>query len=283
MQGMDWDDLRYLLAVARGGTLAAAARRLGVNQTTVSRRLAAAEASLGLRLFDRIDGLLRPTKAGASAITRAALAEEQVQALVAGIDSDSEPSGLVRLSAVPLLVNRLLIPALPAFCRANPQIRLELVAEPRNVSLSRRETDIALRLSRPEQGAATLTRRIGRLDYAAYGPRDGSGDLGWIGYDEGQRHLPHARWIAAQVGEPAATSLNDAEGILHYIHAGLGKSLLPCRIADQDPRLRRLGPEVILSRDVWLLAHRDLRRQRRIDIVIGWLQSMFVPPDRRSE
>jgi DNA-binding transcriptional LysR family regulator len=278
MQAMDWDDLRYLLAVARARTLAAAARRLGVNQTTVSRRLAIAETAIGARLFKRIDGTLRPTAAGTAAIARAAQVEEHIQALAAGIDGDAAAAGLVRLTAVPVLINRLIVPALPDFCAASPRIELELIAEPRNVNLSRREADIALRLSRPEHGGAMLTRRIGRLDYAVFGPCGKSAELPWIGYEEGLRHLPQARWIAAAAGEQASACFNDAEGILQAIHAGLGKSLLPCRIADRDPLLQRLDPAVVLSRDLWMLVHRDTRRQRRIDAVITWLQGVFGAP-----
>jgi DNA-binding transcriptional LysR family regulator len=275
MQSMDWDDLRYLLAIGRAGTLAAAARRLGVNQTTVARRLAGAEKSLGARLFDRIDGAFRPTAAGETAIARAAQVEEQMRALESGIEGNDEAIGRVRLTTVPILINRLIVPRLAAFCAAYPRIELELIAEPRNVSLSRREADIALRLSRPEHGAATLTRRIGQLDYAAYGPRDAPSELPWIGYEESQWHLPQARWIAEAGSRTASISFNDAEGIVEAIHAGLGRSLLPCRCADGDPHLRRLSPEIVLSREVWLLTHRDIRQQRRVDAVITWLQTLF--------
>jgi DNA-binding transcriptional LysR family regulator len=116
-RGVDWNDLRYILTIARAGTLAASARRLGVNQTTVARRLSAAEAALGARLFERIDGALHPTRAGQVAIARAAKVEQEVHDLEQGIGrSDADAAGLIRISAVPILVNRLLIPALPALC-----------------------------------------------------------------------------------------------------------------------------------------------------------------------
>lgn len=280
MRAMDWNDLRYILTLARAGTLAAAARRLAVNQTTVARRLAAAEAALGTRLFDRVEGLLRPTKAGELAIARAAEVEEQVKALEDGIgDADAAAAGLVRLTAVPILVNRLVIPALPSFRATYPRIQLELIAEPRNVSLTRRETDVALRLARPDGSGAALTRRIGQWDYAVYGPRkEVAGPLPWIGYEEGLRHLPQARWLAAKAKAdgPSPVSVNDAEGLFQLIYAGQGKSLLPCRIADRDRRLRRLDPRVALSREVWLLTLRELRHQRRIEAVVVWLQSLFA-------
>ncbi len=271
MQAMEWSDLRYVLIVARAGTLAAAARRLGVDQTTVARRLAGAQAALGARLFERRDGALYPTKAGEQAIARAAQVEQEVAALERGVaGGDALIAGIVRLTAVPILTNRLLIPAAPTLLARHPRLRVELIAEPRNLSLTRREADIALRLARPETGAA-LTRRIGRVDYAVYARRRrNAGALPWISYEEGLNHLPQARWIAAQDAEPSPLLLNDAEAIVQAVRAGIGKSLLPCFVGDREPGFRRLS-RVVLSRDIWLLVHRDLRAQARVAAVIDWV------------
>ena len=275
MQAMDWGDLRYILTVARAGTLAAAARRVGVNQTTVARRLAAAERALRTRLFERRDGLMHPTRAGEAAIALAARVEEDVRALEHGIGgADRVAAGNVRVTAVPILANRLLIPAVRGLLRRYPQLRVELIAESRNLSLTRGEADIALRLGRPESGNA-LARRIGRLDYAVYGPRARAGDVAWISYEEGSSHLPQARFIAAQEEEIAPLAVNDAEGLVAAVRAGLGKSLLPCFVGDRAPGLRRLGRGVAFSRDVWLLVHRDLRTQARIVAVIDWLMELM--------
>lgn len=167
MQGMDWNDLRYVLTIFRAGTLAAAARRLGVNQTTVARRLAAAEAALGTRLFDRLEGTLRPTASGQKAVNRAARIEQDVDTLDHGIGgADADAAGLVRLTAVPVLANRLVIPALPQLREKYPRLQMELISEVRNVNLTRREADLALRLARPEAGGSILTKRLGNLAYA---------------------------------------------------------------------------------------------------------------------
>lgn len=272
---MEWSDLRYVLTVARAGTLAAAARRLGVNQTTAARRLKAAEAALGARLFERRDGVLRPTKAGEAAVARAAQVEEEVRVLERGIGgADAAVAGTVRFTAVPILANRLLIPAAPTLLARHPELRLELIAEPRNLSLTRREADVALRLARPETGAA-LARRIGRLDYAVYGPhRRKRGDLAWITYEEGLSHLPQARFIAAQEQAIAPLLLNDAEAIVQAVRAGLGKSLLPCFVGDHEPGFERLG-RVVLARDIWLMVHRDLRTQARVAAVIDWVMELM--------
>jgi DNA-binding transcriptional LysR family regulator len=276
MQGMEWSDLRHVLAIARAGTLSAAARRLRVNQTTVSRRLAAAERALKARLFDRRDGAFIPTKAGEAVLARAASVEAEMQAIETGLaGGDAVVAGRVRLTAVPILVNRLLIPALPRLHAAHPHLQLELIAEPRNLRLTRREADIALRLARPESGDA-LARRLGRLDYAVYAPAGRGAELPWITYEEGLAHLPQARWIAAaaRADEIGPVLVNDAEAIREAIATGLGKSLLPCFAGDADTRLRCVGRPV-LFREIWLLVHRELRAQARIAAVIDWLDGLM--------
>jgi DNA-binding transcriptional LysR family regulator len=276
---MDWSDLRYALAISRAGSLAAAARRLGVDQTTVARRLAALERGLAARLFDRIDGTLRPTKAGVALLARAEGAERAIEGIAEAIaGSDLRAEGAVRLTAVPILANRLLVPAIPGLLARHPGLRLELVAEPRNLSLGRREADIALRLARPESGTA-LARRIGRLDYAVFVARHAREPrrLPWITYDAELAHLPQARWIARAMGEgeTAVLTVNDAEAMLQAVLAGLGRSLLPCFLAAGEPRLRRLGAKApALSREIWLLVHRELRHLARVAAVIDWLEAL---------
>ncbi len=166
LRPLDWNDLRYLLAVARGGTLAGAAKGLGVDDSTVSRRVARLEARLEARLFERAgDGRLRPTPAGAEALERAERMELEVEGLRDSVTgADAVCAGTVRLTSVPLLVNRLLVPALPGLLDRHPALNLELVADPSDLSLRRREADIALRLARPRSGGrSVLARRIGTL------------------------------------------------------------------------------------------------------------------------
>ncbi|HTR84673.1 MAG TPA: LysR family transcriptional regulator [Reyranella sp.] len=275
---MDWNDLRYALAVSRAGTLAAAARRLKVDQTTVARRLAAIERALGTRLFERIDGGLRPTRAGEAALARAVRIEQEIEGLERDIGgSDSKIAGTVRITAVPVLVNHLLVPASAALHAAHPELRLELIAESRNASLTRREADIALRLARPESGRSLLARRLGRVGYAVYGPRRKRARLPWISYEEGLAHLPQARWIESVRGnrETAPLALSDTESILQAVRAGLGKSLLPCFVADADPALRTLGDDkIVLTRELWVITHGAIRHDARIAVVVDWLDRL---------
>lgn len=274
----NWNDLRYLLAVARGRSLSAAARQLRVDETTVARRLAAAGTALGARLFERVDGALRLTAAGELALAHAERIEREMQALRGRIGgADEAVAGTVRLTAVPIVVNRLLAPALPGLTAEHPLLLLELIAEPRNLSLTKREADVALRLARPRGGGTVVARRIGQLAYAVYGPRKGkAAALPWITYEEGLDDLPQARWIAAAMrgaSAPPTLLAADAETILAAVRAGVGKSLLPCAVAEREPGLRRLGGAApVLTRELWLLVHADLRRLARVAAVVGWIE-----------
>ena len=286
MPDLNWQDLRYVLAVARAGALAAAARGLRVDETTVARRIARAEAALGARLFDRIKGALTPTEAGQAVIAQAERVEATVDALTASAaGADAAVAGTVRLTTIPLLLNRLLAPALDRLLRAHPALRVELVAEPRNLSLTKRDADIALRLARPAREPAVIARRIGTLPYAVFAPaRRAARALPWIAYEDAMAGLPHARWIAAAIrharaGRPRLV-VNDAETALHAIKAGLGRSLLPCAIGDREPGLKRQPGPPVLSRELWLLVHPDLRHLARIRAVVAWLEATVAAGDR---
>lgn len=275
---LNWNDLRFLLAVARSSSLAGAARRLAVNESTVARRLAEAEARLGARLFERSLGAFSPTEAGRAALAGAERVEREVQAVEAAVSgTDRLAAGLVRVTSVPLVVNRLLMPALPPLLRSHPQLRIELIAEPRDLSLTRREADIALRLARPARELRAVARRIGRLDYGVYAPaRKTRGPLPWITYEDAMAALPQWRWMAQQAAAeeaaPPPVTVNDAEAILQGIKAGLGKSLLPLALAEREPGLRRLDPgPPALSRELWLMVHPELRSLTRVRVVMDWL------------
>lgn len=277
MQEPDWSDLRVALAVARGGGLGAAARALGIDDTTVSRRLRRLEEALGATLFERDGaGALRPTAVGAGLVVRAEAMEREVSALSPG-GAARAASGTVRLSTVPILANRLLAPAAAALLDRHPDLRLELSAAPADLSLTRREADMALRLARPRTGGTqVIARRIATLAYAAYGPAQvGTAAQGWLGYDEGFAHLPPARWLTAQ--KPSVgLAASDAETLLEAAAGGAGRTLLPVLIADRDPRLRRLSPETPVERELWLLIHRDLAPLPRIRAVADWIKATLA-------
>ena len=278
MQGLAWDDLRFVLAVVRFETIAEAARRLEVDEATVARRVARSERLLQAQLFERSRGKLLPTEAGKMAAERAEHIEHEMEALVTGISgADQLAIGRVRVTSVPIVVNRILIPALLPLLGRHPDLRVELIADPRDFSLTKREADIALRLRRPHREHRILARRVGYLAYAIYGLKGReTQSLPWITYDDLMADLPQARWIAEQIkndrmGE-SAVQVNDAEALIRAVEQGLGKSLLPRAVADLESALLCLGePSPPVRREVWLLAHPEQRNLRRIRVVSDWL------------
>jgi DNA-binding transcriptional LysR family regulator len=286
MQKEDWDDFRIALAVARGGSFAEAARLLGVNESTVVRRLAQAEQRLSARLFDRSPGIVVPTDAGLELIRRAERVEKEVHAATHVIGgSDTQIAGTVRLTSVPLLINRVLVPALSSLVHEHPNLQIELIAEPRVLSLTKREADIALRLARPQEELRSIARKLGDLRYAVYCPEGADFDsLPWLTYEDRMSDLPQAGWIAQQVAsEPrsqARIRVNDAEGLLACLSAGLGKTLLPIMIGDRTAGLVRSEKQKFnLSRELWLVVHPDLRKLDRVRAVVDWVIATCVARD----
>ena len=288
MRDSNWNDLRVLLAVERDQRLAAAARRLGIDDTTVSRRLAALQDAAGQRLYQRLpDGRLDLTEAGQSLAALAERLERDLGAfeLSAGTESGTGAAGVVRLTSVPFLVNRVLAPAAEGLFARYPKLQLELIAEARDLSLTRREADMALRLARPKLGGLRVkARRVGRLAYAAFGPK-GRGPrqaekLPWITYEEASAHLPQARWMAAAIrkapsGHAAPLRVNDVEAAHEAVAAGLGRSMLPRLSADRDPRLVPLAEAEMpaeASRELWLLVHGELQDLPRLKAVAQWIE-----------
>jgi len=280
MQDMNWDDLRYVLAVARVGSLAGAARALRVNETTVARRLEKAERVLAARLFERNGGAYVPTAAGAEAVAAAERIELQMQAMAEDIAGrDQMAAGTVRITSVPIIANRILTPALPTLLKRHPELCIEIIAEPRDLSLTKREADVALRLARPTREMRPLARRVGDLAYAPYAPRRGRADrLPWLGYVDDMADLPPARWLNEQArrdGQPAPLRAYDAETLVHAVKSGLGRSLLPMAVGDTEPDLKRLSTDAPLpSRELWLMVHPDLRDLVRVRVVADWLAAL---------
>jgi DNA-binding transcriptional LysR family regulator len=285
MQQGNWNDLRYLLAIKRGQTLAAAARQLSVDDTTVSRRLAALQSAFGAQLFVRhADGTLALTPIGDAMVDRAEIMERQFNQIGGVVEADRDPCvGTVRLTSVPIVVNRLLVPAAKALLDRHPRLQMELIPDSRNLSLTRCEADLAIRIGRPTAGGSTVkARRVGTLCYSAYmsmtySPREAA-RLAWITYGEAMSRLPQAQWIARAAkgrGPISGLRVHDAETALEAVVAGLGKTLLPSVIGDRDRRLQRFDldeREGRPAREIWLLAHSKELKFTRIAAAIAWVE-----------
>jgi DNA-binding transcriptional LysR family regulator len=290
MQLKNWNDLRYLLAVKRGSTITAAAKLLSVDDTTVSRRLAALQAASGSTLFSRQpDGRVRLTASGDAIAQCAEIMERQVDLVNESLGAGhGQYAGSVKLTSVPIVANRLLVPAIGKLLDKHPALQVELIPESRDLSLSRREADLAIRLARPSTGGVSVkARRIGTLRYSVYAARSCSvkaaARLPWITYDDSLAHLPQAKWIAKAAGGSVddiyRLRVHDAETAMESVLAGLGKTLLPTVIGEREPRLQRLETDArspLPMREMWLLAHADQIDLGRIVAVVSWLENVVM-------
>ena len=225
---VDWEDIRHFLAVAQSGTLSGAARNLKVDHATVSRRLAALEAALDVRLVDRLPRSWRLTVVGRQVLERA----KEMEAGAHGIDRLAKAAhaplvGRVTLSAPPVLVMHLLVEHLARFRAEYPDIRLSLSAQGQQVSLSRREADVAVRLVRPNE-AGSVTRKIRAMAFGLYAHRSYArlaAPERWqfIAFDQSFADMPQQRWLLGIAGDrPMACELNHISEHLIAVRASVG-------------------------------------------------------------
>lgn len=285
MQDFDWNDLRYVLAMHRTGSFTDAGRKVGVSETTVSRRIAALEDRLGLKLVQKAGSAgYEVSDLGRLVLEHAEIVEQQVGAILELAGNKATTIGTVRLSAVPLVINRILVPELHRLQDKHPELVLELIPESRNIDLTKREADLAIRLARPVTGGLkTSARRIGQLQYAVFGQGSADSDKSdrsnWIIYDESQASFPQAIWLNAALAQgkdaPSPLRVADAETAIEAIASGLGKSILPRRVAAMDQRLRELvrpmGTPPLPKRDVWLMSHSSQVGSVSVNAVKDWL------------
>jgi DNA-binding transcriptional LysR family regulator len=273
---MEWDDLKTFLAIARHGTLSAAARALGVTQPTMGRRLHAMEERTGARLLQRLPGRFALTPLGESVLGNAERIEAEALSAERTITGrDVALAGVVRLTTVDTLAARIVTPALIALQQTHPGIVVELVPDTRALSLSKREADIALRMTRFE-GNEIVARRVGAVAIGLYAARsycDQSREScdRLITVLEDQSHLPEAKWLAELFPDAAiAFRTNSREAqIWAAINAG-GIAALARYRADAEPGLVKLKTEVPdLVRDVWMGVHSDMRHMPRIRTVMN--------------
>jgi len=282
---IDWDDVRVALATHRRGSHGGAARLLGVDRTTVGRRIAALEASLGTQLFDRTPTGLTPTEAGLALLARAERAEAEILAAEREIGgADARVSGTVRVTAGDGIVHYVVVPALAELRRAHPGITIELRADTRSLDLSRREADVAIRLARPTE-PALVARRFGATRFGLYAshaylerrgtPRTAADLAGHdlVGFDASLDHLPQVRWLRTTIPAPrwavrATTTTAQALACAD----GAGIALLGTFVAPCDQRLVAVLPSLKPpARDAWLVVHEDMKKSARVVAVLEWL------------
>lgn len=286
---LDWDAFRFVKAVAERGGLTAAAVQLGINHSTAFRRLAALETQLDVRLFDRLRTGYLPTPACQAMIAAAARIEADVAGFARTMAGRGEtPAGELRVTAPDNFAAELLMPILADFGARYPAIRIDLILAEEALNLSRRDADVALRVSRgPSE--TLVGRRLAGIAWAVYGRTDRTGDdparADWVSPSATVAGGLFARFVAGQVpAERVRLRINSVVGLKAAVTAGIGIGPLPCFEADADPALRRLsGPLPDLTTDLWVLTHPDLRHAARVRAFMEHVAEAILPLRDRFE
>lgn len=284
---MNWDDARVFLAVARQGQILGAARTLGLNHATVSRRIAALEAALGTTLLRRRTNGTELTTEGERFLLYAETMESASLAAGEAAGGDSAVEGTVRVGAPDGFGVAFLAPRIGQLTERHPGLRIELVPVPRAFSLSRREADIAVTLERPREGrlvARKLTDyRLGLYAAPAYlaahgTPRD-LADLGnhrLVGYVEDLLYTASLDYTAEFLREwRSSLAISSAMGQTEAVRAGAGIGILHAFMVRRDPDLVPVLPQHTLTRSYWTVLHEDVRNLRRVALVSDFLTEVI--------
>jgi len=281
---MEWSDLRIFLAIAREGTLAAAARRLALTQPTMGRRLRALEIAVGHQLFQRTSDGFVLTDEGSTLLGHAERMEEEALAIERRLLGQTQQlEGTLRITSSDWFGAHVLAPVLAEFSVRHPQVSIELLTDARFLSLSRREADVAFRI-RPFDEADVVSRKLLRMRYGAYLRRglahpvsgDGAGS-GLLALDSAFAGTPDDGWLQSMLPNARVAFRSNSRDVQARMCAlGMGIAVLPIPLGDATAGIERvdLGAEPP-GRDTWIGYHRDLRRLARLrallDLVIARL------------
>jgi DNA-binding transcriptional LysR family regulator len=274
---MEWSDLRIFLAVARGGTLGAAARELGQTQPTMGRRIRALEEALGQALFQRTSEGFVLTDEGSAVLVHA----ERIEAEVLGIaraasGQASALGGVLRVSSSDWFGAHVLTRAIAAMALRHPGVVVELITDARLLSLARREADLVFRIT-PFDEPDVAQRKLVTMPYAAYGADAADVRDRLVTMDTAFGAMPDVAWLRQALPEAhVAFRSNSREAQARACALGMGIAVLPCPLGDATAGLRRvdLGNEPP-GREVWLGYHRDLRHLPRLRAFVDEVSALF--------
>jgi len=287
MQSLNWDDIRVFLAVARAGRLQAAGRQLGLDHSTVARRMSTLETVIGARLIDRSPRGVVLTPAGEVLRDHAERMEVEIIGASAAVGADTGTvAGSVRLATPEAFGTYLVAPNVHLLHARHPAIELELAPESRSVSLSRREADIAIGLTRPPRGRVVARRlvdyRLGLYaagEYLARHPPIKTMEVvkahPLVWYIDELIDIPELRYFDQIVSDaPTVFRSSSIAAQQAAVANGLGLGVLHVFAAEQDGRLQRVLPELEVTRSYWLLMHADQQRLPRIRAVVDFLDDV---------
>lgn len=293
MASFEWDDLRYVLAVANAKSLAGAARALGVNHTTVLRRVSAFEKRLGLRLFERLATGYVLTAGGEELIATARHIDDTVTNLertLAG--QDLRLSGAVRITTTDTLMGSVLPEILAEFRVAYPGIQVDVAVSNLMLNLSKRDADVAIRPAK-DPPETLVGRRVAKVAFAIYASRAYIAQRGkiadkisvaalrtqqWIAPDDSLAGTSVAQWMRAQVPDAEISLRADSlVAMRQAAQAGLGLAALPCYLGDSSPDLLCVHPPIAaMETALWILTHEDLRHTARIRAFTEFAANAFA-------
>jgi DNA-binding transcriptional LysR family regulator len=291
---MWWENLPFLDALCRSGSMTAAAKKLRVDKATVSRRIAELERAAPALLFERRQRAFELTPYGVRALGAYRDHELSRQRLAAELEAtDPDARGSVRVTAPTFFASSIVVPALPSFLRRHPQTAVQVYCSSRLLDLTQGEADVAIRNIRPTQGGLEL-RRVGKLGLAMYASKSYLAERGdlvsprslvghdLISYDTGPYAGPGFEWLpeAAQLAH-VAFSANDALPLRDAACAGLGVAVLPHCLGDEAPELVRLETGGEGAVDIWLVTREEQKRIPRVRAVGQFLADEIRRQQRR--
>lgn len=282
----DWNDLKAFLAVARGGSTLAASKAMGVNQTTVARRIESLEQDLGFKLFERGQTGSRLTEAGQAMIADAELVERAaIRFSNQAAGQLRGASGALRLTTNELVANTMVIPALVEFRKVHPDVQVDLVITDRALDLANGEADLAIRTGKALAESDLVARKVADHEMALYCSRDYAAqrgvpsspdslkdhDLIDVAMEMGE--IPAASWMMRHAGGKAPiTRCNSMGSMVHAVKAGLGIGALPCTIGDLDHDILRCSENIDEARaSSWIVTRRELKDTPRVRAFIDFM------------
>lgn len=285
---VDWEDLRYVLALAKHGTFSQAAAALGTTHTTVSRRLRGLEESLGTPLFDATPDGFVLTAAGEQAVHAAERVEQEVLTLQARVfGGDARLSGKLRVTTMDILYRRYRV-AFTRFAERYPGIELTVSCNDVEASLTRRDADVALRMTNtpPEH---LVGRKLGHVEFAVYAAKSLVTRVGrgqpyaaypWLHWDERLGASWLDAWLSRNAPEARIAARVDAGSLAlrEIVASGMGVHFLAVFEGDEDGRLERIGPvDATFNRDIWLLTLADLKQSSRVRAFLDHMHEVTSP------
>jgi len=281
----DWNRARAFLVTAEEGSLSAAARALGMTQPTLSRQVTALEAELGVALFERVGKGLELTPNGLDLLDHVRAMGEAANQLALTASGRSESiEGHICISATEVTAAYILPPLIQQLRQQQPGISVEIIASNRASDLQRREADIALRAFQPTQ-PELIARKVGDIDIGLYAATDYLESLGspetaeefnradYICFGENERLIEALRPLGLELSKQNFPLITESH-LVHWemVKQGMAIGIMPTEIGDREPGVRRiLYQQMLLSVPLWLVAHRELRTNRRVRMVFDFL------------